>query len=147
MTVLCINISLGLISRDSCTKKFRQGRISNWRRWMSQCQSIYLYTSTALRASCLAVEAGFYSDVVECLSVNPASWVWFPTGQVGRFLLYDITWIKRYWNSLLLYETHEHFNWRKNNHFIHIWISNCHTKIQVLLHWFWYSIILDMCTS
>ena len=24
---------------------------------------------------CLAVEAGFYSDVVECLPVDPATWV------------------------------------------------------------------------
>ena len=32
---------------------------------------------------CLAVEAGFYSDVVECLPVNPATWVRFPAG-AGR---------------------------------------------------------------
>ena len=24
----------------------------------------------------LAVEAGFYSDMVECLPVDPATWVW-----------------------------------------------------------------------
>ena len=29
---------------------------------------------------CLAVEAGFYSDVVECLPVDPAAWVRFPAG-------------------------------------------------------------------
>ena len=27
---------------------------------------------------CFAVEAGFYSDVVQCLPVDPASWVRFP---------------------------------------------------------------------
>ena len=29
---------------------------------------------------CLAVEAGFYSDVVTCLHVDPATWVRFPAG-------------------------------------------------------------------
>ena len=29
---------------------------------------------------CLAVEAGFYNDVVECLPVDPATWVRFPAG-------------------------------------------------------------------
>ena len=29
---------------------------------------------------CLAVEAGFYSDVVDCLPVDPAIWVRFPAG-------------------------------------------------------------------
>ena len=38
---------------------------------------------------CLAVEAGFYSDVVECLPVDPASWVRFPAGAGKIFLLYD----------------------------------------------------------
>ena len=33
---------------------------------------IYLY--------CLVVEAGFYSDVVVCLPVIPATWVQFPAG-------------------------------------------------------------------
>ena len=32
---------------------------------------------------CLAVEAGFYSDEVEFLPVNPATWVPFPAG-TGR---------------------------------------------------------------
>ena len=40
---------------------------------------------------CLAVEAGgFYSDAVECLPVNPASWVRFPAGAGKIFSLYDI---------------------------------------------------------
>ena len=38
---------------------------------------------------CLAVEAGFYSDVVECLPVDPASWVRFPAGAGKIFSLYD----------------------------------------------------------
>ena len=29
---------------------------------------------------CPAVEAGFYSDAVECLPVDPATWVRFPAG-------------------------------------------------------------------
>ena len=43
-----------------------------------------------LYPSCLAVEAGFYSDVVECLPVNPATWVRFPAGVGKIFSLYDI---------------------------------------------------------
>ena len=38
---------------------------------------------------CLAVEAGFYSDVVECLPVDPATWVRFPAGTGKIFSLYD----------------------------------------------------------
>ena len=38
---------------------------------------------------CLAVEAGFYSDAVECLPVNPAFWVQFPAGAGKIFSLYD----------------------------------------------------------
>ena len=38
---------------------------------------------------CLAVEAGFYSDVVECLPVDPAHWVRFPAGTGKIFSLYD----------------------------------------------------------
>ena len=33
---------------------------------------------------CLAVEAGFYSDVVECLPVDPATWVRIPAG-AGKY--------------------------------------------------------------
>ena len=40
---------------------------------------------------CLAVEAGFYSDVVECWPVDPATWVRFLAGAGKIFLLYDIT--------------------------------------------------------
>ena len=39
---------------------------------------------------CLAVEAGFYSDVVECVPVDPATWVRFPAGAGKIFSLYDI---------------------------------------------------------
>ena len=39
--------------------------------------------------NCLAVEAGFYSDVVECLPVDPATWVRFPAGAGKIFSLYD----------------------------------------------------------
>ena len=41
---------------------------------------------------CLAVEAGFYSDVVECLPVDPATWTRFPAGTgTGKiFSLCDI---------------------------------------------------------
>ena len=35
---------------------------------------------------CLAVEAGFYSDVVECLPSDPAAQVRFPPRAVGIFL-------------------------------------------------------------
>ena len=38
---------------------------------------------------CLAVGAGFYSDVVECLPVYPATWVRFPAGTGKIFSLYD----------------------------------------------------------
>ena len=34
---------------------------------------------------CLAVEAGFYSDVVECLPLDPAAQVQFPPRVVGIF--------------------------------------------------------------
>ena len=34
----------------------------------------------------LAVEAGFYSDVVECLPLDPAAQVRFPPRAVGIFL-------------------------------------------------------------
>ena len=36
------------------------------------------------------VEAGFYSDVVECLPVDPATWVQFLAGIGKIFSLYDI---------------------------------------------------------
>ena len=38
---------------------------------------------------CLVVEAGFYSNVVECLPVDPASWVRFPAGTGKIFSFYD----------------------------------------------------------
>ena len=36
---------------------------------------------------CLAVETGFYSDVEECLPVDPASWVRFPAGAEVQTIL------------------------------------------------------------
>ena len=42
---------------------------------VSQGLGIYKYTSTAF-----SVEAGFYSYVVDCLPVDPATWVQFPAG-------------------------------------------------------------------
>ena len=38
---------------------------------------------------CFAVEAGFYSNVVELLPVDPATWVRFPDGTGKIFSLYD----------------------------------------------------------
>ena len=38
---------------------------------------------------CLTVEAGFYSNVVECLPVDQATWVPFPAGAGKIFSLYD----------------------------------------------------------
>ena len=38
---------------------------------------------------CLAVEAGFYSDVVECLPVDPATRARFPAEAGKIFSLYD----------------------------------------------------------
>ena len=82
MTVLCINISLGLISRDSCTKKFRD---------KFQLEGVYVTGSRyIIHYYCLAVEAGFYSDVVECLPVDPATWVRFQAGAGKIFSLYNI---------------------------------------------------------
>ena len=38
---------------------------------------------------CLAVEASFYSDMVECLSVDSANWIRFPAGAGKIFSLED----------------------------------------------------------
>ena len=38
---------------------------------------------------CLAVEASFYTDVVECLPLDPAAQVRFPAGADKIFSLYD----------------------------------------------------------
>ena len=51
---------------------------------MSQGLGIYIHFY------CLAVEANFYSDVVECLPVDPVTWVQFPAGAGKIFSLYDI---------------------------------------------------------
>ena len=47
-------------------------------------------TSTARHFYCLAVEVGFYSHVVECLPVDPATLVRIPAGTGVIFSLYDI---------------------------------------------------------
>ena len=39
---------------------------------------------------CLVVEADFYSDVVECLPVDPATWIRFPARTGKIFSLCDI---------------------------------------------------------
>ena len=39
--------------------------------------------------NCLAIEAGYYSDVVECLPVNSATWIRFLAGTGKIFSLYD----------------------------------------------------------
>ena len=38
---------------------------------------------------CFAVEAGLYSNVVECLPVDSATWVRFPAGAGWIFSLYN----------------------------------------------------------
>ena len=52
---------------------------------------------------CLAVEAGNYSDVVECLPVDPATWFQFPAGAGKIFSLYDIIYFQVLLIWLLLY--------------------------------------------
>ena len=51
---------------------------------MVDCIHVY-----ATHFYCLEVEAGFYSNVVECLPVDPATWVRFPAGTGKTFSLYD----------------------------------------------------------
>ena len=46
------------------------------------CCSRYRYIT---HFYCLAVEAGFYSDVVECLPLDPAAQVRFPPRACGIF--------------------------------------------------------------
>ena len=38
---------------------------------------------------CIAVEAGFYGNLVECLPVDTGTWVRFPAGTDWIFSLYD----------------------------------------------------------
>ena len=49
----------------------------------------FILMSKGLDFYCLAVEAGFYSGVVECLPVDPATWVQFPARAGKIFSLYD----------------------------------------------------------
>ena len=71
----------GFISLDSCTKKFRDEFQIGGVYFTGYRYMIHFY--------CLAVEAGFYSEVVECLPVDPATWVPFPAGTGETFSLYD----------------------------------------------------------
>ena len=50
---------------------------------------ILAYMSQGLGIYCLAVEVGFYSDVVEWLPVDPATWVRLPSGTGKIFSLLD----------------------------------------------------------
>ena len=82
MTVLCINISLGLISRDFCTKKFRdEFQIGGMNVTGSRYNITHFYS--------LAVEFSFYSDFVECLPVDPETWGQFPAGTCKLFSLHN----------------------------------------------------------
>ena len=83
MAVLCINISFGLFSHDSCTKKFED----EFQTGGGECHRVYIHI---IHFYCLAVEAVFYSDVVECLPVDPAIWVRFPAWTGKIFSVYDI---------------------------------------------------------
>ena len=74
----CIHFHMILVSRNSRTNFKLEGVNVTGSRY----NIIHFY--------CLAVEAGFYSDVVECLPVNPATWVRFPAGAGKIFSLYDI---------------------------------------------------------
>ena len=49
---------------------------------------------------CLAVEAGFYSDVVECLTLDPAAQVRFPPRAV-RIFLHPVTIISLWKRELI----------------------------------------------
>ena len=48
---------------------------------------------------CLAVEAGFYSDAVECLPLDPAAQVRIPPRAVGIFFLHPVTFGGQYVGS------------------------------------------------
>ena len=74
----CIHFHMILVPRNSRTNFKLEGVNVTGSRY----NIIHFY--------CLAVEAGFYSDVVECLPVNPATWVRFPAGAGKIFSLYDI---------------------------------------------------------
>ena len=75
------------------------------------CDSSYIYNCLPYLASlcsgdryithfyCLAVEAGFYSKVVECLPLDPAAQARFPPRAVGIFL-HPVT-FGGHWGSIL----------------------------------------------
>ena len=83
---MCAQNSLSLISRDSRTPRnsgtnFKlEGENVTGYRYM-----IHLY--------CLAVQAGFYSDVVECWPVTQAARVRFPVGENVISIFSPVTFI------------------------------------------------------
>ena len=56
------------VPRNSGTNFELEGVIVTWTRYI------------LIHSHYLAIEAGFYSDVVKCLPVNPATWARFPAG-------------------------------------------------------------------
>ena len=54
--------------------------------YMASAYNEYIYSQHAHIACIYAHCAGFYSDVVECLPLNPAAQVRFPPRAVGIFL-------------------------------------------------------------
>ena len=81
MTVLCINIP-PLVSFHVIPVPRNSG--TNFK-----LEGVYVTASRyIIHFYCLAVKASFYSDVVECLPVDLATWVQFPTGAGKIFTLY-----------------------------------------------------------
>ena len=60
---------------------------------------------------CLVVEAVFYSDVVECLPLDPATCVRFPAGTGRIYLLFDMD---KNVMKLTLFEILTHLAYRAN---------------------------------
>ena len=58
----------------------------------------------------LAVEAGFYSDVVECLLLDPAAQVRFPPRAVGIFL-HPVTFGGQCWGPRLGFQASLRMKW------------------------------------
>ena len=75
----------------------------------SRYRYIYIYIT---HFYCLAVEAGFYSDVVECLPLDSAAQVPFPPQVVGIFL-HPVTGHQSsgHWIKLSLSDIMYHISW------------------------------------
>ena len=84
MTVLCINISLGPTACDSCTKKFKD----DFKIGRGECLGIRYIK--VIHFYYHAVEASFYSNVVQCLPVDPATRFRFHFG-IGWSLFHSTT--------------------------------------------------------